>query len=440
MASCTEISLASEDYGDVVVDCDLMVRDVFVDNVADGGGEWRFFDCTYAPPPPGAERLDTNRSYAIAVRPLRGTIRREDGTGVELAGHLWRQNVLVTVTLAPVDGADTAGLESELPAAILAWPGGLAGIGKVTREERGDARVWRHEQPSPDEGILAWLSPVGGWPLSVEAEADAEGVRLSLSAIPSGRPGRFRPKLFRKPMPSFLVDEEARYQPWETDVREAKLTPSTSAADALPPPVAPTSPTDPAEVVNAGSGGAASLRMRLLSSSEWRAGRIERVPATVLPYLDLPEDTECLSAHISGDRVLGNATAGLLLYQSWGDPAPYDRVQWVLGEGWVGVTRYPLRPEAAYERHLSRGPQGLNWRVADDLIDTLGHYGQLLSLVPVNTTAWRWQEHATIRPRPGTPYGLYGESTVGEQPWGKCRIYVDPAILHIVFDLPEEQQ
>jgi len=69
----------------------------------------------------------------------------------------------------------------------------------------------------------------------------------------------------------------------------------------------------------------------------------------------------------------------------------------------------------------------------------LGDSGRRLSLVPVNIEDLRDTNWWCVTPRPDTEVGLLERVKVGDTPWGKCRIYVDPAILHIVFDLPKEE-
>jgi hypothetical protein len=94
---------------------------------------------------------------------------------------------------------------------------------------------------------------------------------------------------------------------------------------------------------------------------------------------------------------------------------------------------------------LPYGPRpGAHPQVIDDLsVDLqllLGEYGRRLVLVPMD-----------LRQIPGTTWwaataaqdheiGLLERLKVMDMLWGKCRIYRDPGILHIVFDLPKEME
>ncbi len=69
----------------------------------------------------------------------------------------------------------------------------------------------------------------------------------------------------------------------------------------------------------------------------------------------------------------------------------------------------------------------------------LGEYGVRLSLVPLFAEPVTGIENAwLLTPDPDYEVGLVERVKVGDTEWGRCRIYVDPAVLHVVFDLDEE--
>jgi len=194
-------------------------------------------------------------------------------------------------------------------------------------------------------------------------------------------------------------------------------------------------PSLPDAVTALAAGLPSDTRLALLDGESWADGAAGEIPGRVAPYLNVAPQTRSWCVRSCGGAESDEGCAGLLEAPGTGE-APRI-VQWKLTDGHLAIT--------AVERGLG-GCQpecrpGLLQRraVAKDLRDLLGGYGASLGLVAAAVDEGPGPRGFLLTPAPDTPFGLYGESTVGEQPWGRCIIYAAPAILHVVFDLTEEE-
>jgi hypothetical protein len=86
------------------------------------------------------------------------------------------------------------------------------------------------------------------------------------------------------------------------------------------------------------------------------------------------------------------------------------------------------------------GPNHAREAAAVRLPLVLGSVGRTLAVVswlPGEDLGHGWWR---FTPDPDHRIGWEGETRVGDTDWGNSRIYVHPSILHIVFDLPEEDE
>jgi hypothetical protein len=169
-----------------------------------------------------------------------------------------------------------------------------------------------------------------------------------------------------------------------------------------------------------------------VTAEEWAAATVADAPAAV---------TERFGRALEPTVSLKNA--GLYWIEKPTYPTPKRcwlseaAVRWQLGVGKLLLTVIPkgallTMPHA--EAMVKVGDHSIK-DVAEELPALVGEYGQRVVLVPnskekVGTTHWQ-----VMSPQPDTMVGWDGDIRVGDTPWGKCRVYYHPCVLHVVFDL-----
>ena len=169
-----------------------------------------------------------------------------------------------------------------------------------------------------------------------------------------------------------------------------------------------------------------------ITAEQWASATTADAPATV---------TEHFGRALAPTASLANA--GLYWIEKPTYPTPKRcwlseaAVRWQLGAGKLFLTVIPkgallTMPHA--EAMVKVGDHSTK-DVAEELPALVGEYGQRVVLVPnskekVGTTLWQ-----VMSPKPDTMVGWDGDIRVGDTPWGKCRVYYHPCVLHVVFDL-----
>jgi hypothetical protein len=182
--------------------------------------------------------------------------------------------------------------------------------------------------------------------------------------------------------------------------------------------------------------------LTLLGPDDWAPGAVATVSAEVLTYLNVPADTQTWQVSLAHDPVFGDADAGLMVMAR--DPEHWTHlVQWVIGAERFSLTIADRQALTLYEHPLMNpsrdGGATVGQDAARDLPLFLGEYGWRLALSPMERQTNVNGEGVMLTPKPDTPFGLLGEQRVGDQPWAQCRVYIDEAVKHIVFDLPKEE-
>jgi hypothetical protein len=419
----------------VTADCDDMVAMLVRDGVLTPEGDWRFVRGTPSDDQPAAGGPLARRDYAASVP-------AEDGTDVRLACRVARGDYGVHF-LAHAETPDAKqALHKVSPAAVFNWPAGTELIGHVTELDEAGWHFW---------SVTAWTPPAAdtlsgpmlrmAWPLRIRSVSNGEWWFILVETAGPVQWGGATKQPYTLPI-DFIRDPDGPFAAnaafyrgllGQTPGFRRALTGVTTCADAV----------SVAAAVNAYNAHAPrDLRLHMLTEDEWAAGGVTAVPRQVAERLGVPDGTSTLAVAVAGHSDLGDATVGLLDCETReGDARDLGGpLQWALGGDYLAITvTSPEMVRTLYRAGKAQTAFALPWTIELELRTLLGDDGTRLCLVPVEMKDLGGRHSYLIAPEPDTVAGYPDRYRVGDAPWGKCRIYVDPAILHIVFDLPKEE-
>ncbi|MBD3175477.1 MAG: hypothetical protein GF320_09860 [Armatimonadia bacterium] len=380
-----------------------------------------------------------------------------DGDEVTLQGLAWRTNIAAGLVMR-ADGAEASDqLETRVPASFLRWPPGTLGAGRVRTEPLADGTLWIHGPPQAgmrlDEGTWRW------WPHNVACWSDGRWIVLWLSMLPhpwassawapypcftwaaevdpEAPPTCMFSFLTGQRGPAFASEAHAVSRPevpepiteWQ-DQMLLEILVNTPLPNTTPP-----RRRDLAEAAESFIGDWSADTIHFVPADVWRTGEVSPVPAAIRWLMELPDDAATWTTEVELAPDLPACPAGLMTLDT--PDGTYRMVQWILAPGRAYVTALDRRPSGVVIEDLTPGP-GRRAAVGGMVHSLLGAQGAYLRFSTVEIDEDGFPGGFSVAPVSDAPFGLLGESTVGEQPWGNCRIYVHPSILHIVFDLPEE--
>jgi len=165
-------------------------------------------------------------------------------------------------------------------------------------------------------------------------------------------------------------------------------------------------------------------------AERWAAAKTAEAPAIVAEHFGRPLEP-----------TLSLANAGLYWIEKPSYPMPSWRwlseaaLRWQTAPGKLFITLVRRNAAQQYQDRTGAPSQHGFGVLPEEVPALLGEYGQRIMLVPnsnedVGSTDWE-----VMSPKPDTMVGWDGDIRVGDTPWGKCRIYHHPGVLHIVFDL-----
>jgi len=423
----------------VLSDTDKMIRGLFVDELVPGKSRWRLARISPA--------ASARASLPVARAPFGVRLTTPSGCQLALRGTVWRTTLEAGI-VAEVDGeSPPEPLDVLVPVAAIRWPSGYLDAVPGVRSASGDGYAWWHSRAPAARDVLGMFLAMS-WPLQVRGWSDARVVAVTVTAVTA----RDRMGADARPPSDFIADTEARRP------RGKALASAQGPARPTATPLADLSlgthrwvgpqgmgTTGLDVCVNEHTGGLRDMRLRLIDEPRWTAARqAEGVPPPLLPYLRMPADQPTAALDLRDDPVFGNAVAGLAAGdrgRNGETEAPL--IQWVLGDDYLALTvvsRYAPRYYADMADVPWEDHPDTRTALTDDLYHYLGPYGRSLALVPVDIRGKaNGGRGFIVTPRLDTPCGILGDQKVGDMPWGRCRIYVDRAILHIVFDLPKEE-
>jgi len=418
----------------VASDCDLWVTKALTPALGGLGGPWTVF---YAEPERdpwsrflAAQGKDTwSPVFPVARRDVRGAITVGSRRACVLSGTMARGTGVVAVLMKTDGDIRVADLETLGVMAVLRrdWPD-RRDLGSLTRKTVAGGRLLvRQPVPKshlkPNDGVTNPIIGPPGWWLSW-----SDG-RLWLAVA-----GPDLPDYSWSGLPHFERDFVAA--PWgPRDLEDhyyAGMTANRSVFRLSAPTIVPGDLDDMVGYLggldaNVGQ----ALSMEFETSDEWaRADRLD-VPATVRSHIGAMPPGACLTLRSDA------RTSGLLTYtREWGTDAVRSGVlRWSLDAESLAVTLV-CREEAA---RASRGqPSPGQWRVRSGYLDCLpallGEYGKCIVSVP-SAFGEISDSSGFVAPVQDTQIGFLEPTTVGDTPWGRCWIYSDPVMMHIVFDL-----
>ncbi|MBD3174236.1 MAG: hypothetical protein GF320_03580 [Armatimonadia bacterium] len=169
---------------------------------------------------------------------------------------------------------------------------------------------------------------------------------------------------------------------------------------------------------------------RFVGYEEWQSAKLKPLPGVVGEVLPALSGGECLQLAQGHELVglhCGDGETWL-----WGVPG-HALYQWSLSADTLALSVYAGDPIGFQEWGRPREMIGAM------LPRIMGASGRRLALAPVieQDLGGDW---LLFTPDPDHRIGWEGETRVGDTWWGNCRIYVHPSILHIVFDLPDEDE
>ncbi len=363
----------------------------------------------------------------VAWTPVAGTL--ESGTRVvRCEGELVRTATAIGLARRLTAEGALEDLDAMLPQALLAeraWEGKELGPG--SRRELAGGWVWTNDMDTEGAQVVRIAPP------SMHVTSWCDGKTCLLVASGVTAPVSFTSSVVGRP--DFLSDP----------THPANL--GNEFAIGEGPAVTLAAPEDPQATARALP---ASIRERLSGLPEgmqaspqepgaWSEASLRPVPPQVAERLGLPAALECPTMTLGNG---GRVSAGLLdlaADQGW-HPALAGPVEWTLGEGFVSVTAFSAHAIAEEERSPGVG-RGTNWRAiaSQRLPLVLGETGRRLASVPCALEEREGGAAAVLTPNPDTEVGLIERVRVGDTPWGRCRIYVDPEVLHVVFDLVDAE-
>jgi len=392
------------------------------------------------------------RPFPVATWPFVGVLTTLDGVQLPVEGRFGRCAWFFAVSLRVTDGAPVERLATRGGASVMNWPRGTDGMGKTTESTSAHGvSMWL--QAPLEARVLDW-GMASSWPMLVAAwsdgehlvvlvkewcQADAycmsdlarglrgdrvhgiphyEEVALALPhEPPSARIGgvtEFDEKVLRGYKPIWNqpgVDLVAAVQP---------------KVDRLPPEDRPT----------------------LVALDEWPHASVEDLPAVVGRYLGGLAMEPTLVVRSPGPDSEATVSGLLRSPNNRGGGLPFLGQTLMVGTyGQWSVSKHQLCVTVL--SHLATddsyyGPRpGAHPQVIDDLsVDLqllLGEHGRRLVLVPMDLRQIEGTSWWVATPEQEHEIGLLERVKVKDTPWGRCRIYREPGILHILFDLPKEE-
>lgn len=409
--------LAVDSERDVSANCDRVLSLFFAEEFVGSVGGWR---CGKTERVYWGDGL--HPTQAVALAEFGGRIGSPDGGETGFRGRVGVSESCVLLVGKVEDAAPVPNLELVVPQALIVWPPGLEALGRMEHSHSGAGHLWKHRRWDGDSVLGRDIGFL--WPTNLSCWSD--GRWFALGIFIDGKPDMSSAAV--TPPPAFIThaDREPRCLP--DDLGRYDLRPAASADAAA---LAPT--------VNDRPAAGRDLRLRFVSAAQWTGGAVTPVPDEVARRLGLAPGTESLMIDLRSDPVLGDAKVGLLdcvdrrrsLQKPMQGPC-----QWVLARDYFAVTLVSQISLAMDGGRSSEPPGEWLWHQLPML---LGGDGLRLTAVPVHKRRTFSGRGLLAWPAPDTLVGFPEQYRVGEQPWGRCRIYVDPAILHIVFDLPEEE-
>ncbi|MBD3174501.1 MAG: hypothetical protein GF320_04945 [Armatimonadia bacterium] len=380
-------------------------------------------------------------------------IETSDGVRLPLEGYVFRTSYAAGLLLKASEPVDLP-LEEMVAVVGIRWPPGVMGCGTSLISSEGTGRRFAHRVLDSTDRQGERLDEVHTgfwWPFGVSCWSDGEWVALSIMLVSE--------RMSERPQITHGWDFRAGYSPFSpAAMLEAErerglgttLEPVASLSEqTLAGLGVQSQPIDDClSAVRPYTGGVLDLGVHLLPRREWEGASPRPVPARVREFLGLGAHAEGLAIHLNSHPYGGPADVGLLRMPNVsrglnGGLVVGDRVaQWALGDGWLALTVVSTQAArlcgtvGARCEHLP-SEKGM---LAAELVEMLGPCGRSLTLVPMDIQEDYNGRGLLLTPRADAPHGLHHEDTVGEQPWGRCTIYADPSILHIVFDLPDEDE
>ncbi|MBD3176292.1 MAG: hypothetical protein GF320_14025 [Armatimonadia bacterium] len=388
---------------------------------------------------------------AACTWPVSATVVLSTGQQVSLSGRIgvcgpWIGLGLRSTTELP------EGFAGEAAVAALRFPDGVDGMGRARDAVMpGGMQRWEHVPlgPLPDGQVLAARGLANAWPMRVLSLAVGAEWLLCVEFVspfevlhppkwtvgrkyPQPQPPRHRVMDVALPSTPVLLPLDAANLAAAAE-RHAVTYPGHPPPDVLPlingalaqvPAVDRWSLVPLAELALAEHGEAPPVVQRMLG---WRD-----LPAMPLVRADA-------DGVVSGGLACG-AVREEHGFAAEGSGLDASLLQWKVALDRVYITAYDVRAtaETAYAGHRPSAESDA-MRLAADLPLLLGAVGRRLALCPLELEevgdSWR-----RYTPVPGHEVGLLEPLRVQDQWWGNCRIYVHPSILHIVFDLPDEDE
>lgn len=414
--------LASDPSVDVAGNCGDVLAGFFVDALARRAGPWCYghTERVY-----GA--VQWPETQAVAVADFCGHIAQPRGPDVPLSGRVGISETAVLIlaradALAPVEDLGLLAV-----AAWIKWPVGLEALGRTEHRPSGQGYLWRHGRWDDDSTLSATVQML--WPTTLAVWSD--GTWLAVGLFIDGKPDLSAAAV--PPPPPFIVRPG----------REPRCHPDDLGRYDLRPVSAPPEDIDViADSVNGRSPvGREALRIRFLKGSEWDGGAVAPVPEPIAAKLGLAQGTESLSVTLRGDPILGDATVGLLACVDENRrllPTPVDDAcQWAMGAGYLAFTLVSVFDARRHGTEASAETPG--HELERQLPMLLGADGTRLTAVPVAKRVVRRSNGLLAAPVGDTLVGFPEQYRVGDTDWGRCRIYSDAVMLHVVFDLAEGQ-
>jgi len=399
-------------------DTEAFARALLAPAAFDGLGPWVAF------------RPSTDRGIARA--PIGGSIRWAGRSAVRVLGVAARTTWALALAVALDSETPIPGFERTGPAAVLGWADAASDSGRSELRELAGGVLWTRAPWTKADGALNdWVH--GYPPVAVSSWSDGSAWVMVATIthpcyISASGPDTWDFMALKDPrgppgIQAFVMrsNDDHGLTPLlgATEVPSALREQLRRATDAMRHP---------------------DLGMSDAPGTiDWDTARRQPVPNVVCNYLPVTRGTECLTVS-SADAAPGAWLSGLL------EPGPARSpttgmiegpMLWRLAGTRLSVTVVPDREYPA-NGPSHRGLHALPTLAMIALPRLFGEYGRYLCLTPMRETLVEDGDALLLKPDPATEVGLLERVKVGDTPWGRCRIYVDPAILHIVFDLPKE--
>lgn len=372
-------------------------------------------------------------------------LRLADGSEVSMEGWFWVDFLACGVTARVGSGGDATRLAAALPSALFRRPPGYGDAVVVQRHMERTETLWTTARGDAPPAALDTRC-AQDWPYSIRSWSDGTWVVTALGGVGGSR--GHRPALM-KPPAGFLNDALAPENEWQRYLDP----PIQRLSGKLYPPLA------------ASPGTASDARFhharddcvysRLAEAKRevyrgvgfepfprdwWQEGQVATVPPLLARYANVDPATQCLTRKVTGYPLVGDGLAGLLEgYDSCLEPIWSATVQWVLGERKLAITAVRRDVAIPDSNPSTVAGDGMgHGALANFLPFLLGPHGRSLTLVPVREEASPVRG-VLVRPEPEVMVGPLADRRLGDVPWGRCTMYSDGTVVHVVFDLlPED--